>query len=734
MANNSGNKGAGTGIGSALANKKAGALKTGIPAPIGNNNNAIRASSTNPALGTLAAPQKGPTLTLGGASKNKTSQNDGAYKTTSGTTNRQNKGNASSTRTSISLNTADAVIQYFRNITSSQAPRIEFRNIFENIDREIARENNISAEQQEIQKDNYLGDKSKERMADITVPVVYPQTQAALAYLVGVFLTGNPIFQAVADVANEPAAVQMNAVTTDQSTKMGWVRHLSLLIYDALKYNLGCVEAEWIQKLTYSLTTDTSPNASTAGASKNTQIQWEGNGIKRIDLYNAFWDTRVHPAEIHEKGEYCGYTEIISRVALKAEVANLPQGSTMNLTAAFESFRGGIAGDLYYVPQVTKKLNTDPRMNELNWMNWAINSKNRSTINYKGVYERTILYARIIPSDFDLNVPAPNSVQIWKFIIINGMVLIHAERQTNAHNYFPMLFCQPLEDGLDYQTKSFSENIVDIQTMASQLWNIRISSARRNVMDRAIYDPTKIDPKDINSSSPNAKIPMRPQSYGRSITDSFYSIPYNDQSSASLIPDALRIVDLGRTTTGINAPQEGTFIKGNRTGQEFQTISENANNRLQTMAQFLEAQFFTPLKEIIKINNLQYQKPGSYYSQQSKGVVAVNPVEMRQAVMTFKMADGLTPVSKLVDTDFLQVVLQASMSNPQLNQEIDVVGVLSYIASLKNVPDLAQFRRQQPLQPQQGQNNQQSPQGNNNAQASQVQTGAGTGANPASGS
>lgn len=625
---------------------------------------------------------------------------------------------SSGSQVGFGVGTADAFLQYFRNITSSQAPRIEFRNIFENIDRELARENDISAENSEIKKQNYLGDKSKERMADITVPVVYPQTQAAFAYLVGVFLTGQPIFEAVADLTNATSATQLNAVISENSTKSGWVRHIALCLYDALRYNLCALETNWDQKLTYSITTD--PN-SLSGASKNKQISWEGNCMKRIDLYNAIWDTRVHPAEIHEKGEYAGYTEIISRILLKQEVQNLNPANTMNLREAFESFRGGIAGDLFYVPQVTRKLNLDPRQNELNWMNWAINVNNRNVINYKGVYERTILYVRIIPSDFDLSVPAKNTVQVWKLIIINGMVVIYAERMTNAHSYFPMLFAQPLEDGLDYQTKSFAENIVDVQTMASQLWNIRIASARRNVSDRAVYDPTKIDPKDINSSSPNAKIPMKPSSYGRPISDSFMSIPFNDQSSASLVPDALRVVDLGRTITGINAPQEGTFIKGNRTQSEFQTISSNANNRLQTMAQFLEAQFFTPLKEILKINMLQYQKPGSYFSKETGGNVTVDPVALRQAIMTFKMSDGLLPVDKLVDTDFLQVVLQAAMTNQELMMEFDPVKLLDYIASLKNVPDLAQFQRD-PTQSaaykmqqlkNQGQNPGQSPQGQN---------------------
>jgi hypothetical protein len=146
-----------------------------------------------------------------------------------------------------------------------------------------------------------------------------------------------------------------------------------------------------------------------------------------------------------------------------------------------------------------------------------------------------VLYARIIPSDFDLYVPQDNTPQVWKFIIINNQVLLYAERCTNAHDFLPIVFGQPLEDGLDFQTKSFAQNVLPFQDLASAAMNASIASKRKLVMDRMFYDPSRIREADINSDNPSAKIPVRPAAYGKPISEAVYPVPYRDELSASVV-------------------------------------------------------------------------------------------------------------------------------------------------------------------------------------------------------
>ena len=113
-------------------------------------------------------------------------------------------------------------------------------------------------------------------------------------------------------------------------------------------------------------------------------------------------------------------------------------------------------------------------------------------------------------------------------IVVNNEVLILAERQTNAHNFLPILVGQPLEDGLGYQTKSFAQNISPYQDIGSSLVNASMYARRRAVFDRMAYDPSRVNAADINKADPVARIAMRPAAYGKNPADAFFQFPFRD--------------------------------------------------------------------------------------------------------------------------------------------------------------------------------------------------------------
>ncbi len=584
----------------------------------------------------------------------------------------------------INKEVAARLVMYTKKAAQSFQFGLELRDSFESIDREYARTNNRGEAHMQARTANAMGDKSK--IQDPTVPVIYPQVEAAHTYLSGVFLSGYPIFGVTASPENADAADMMDAYNTENSMKAGWSRNISLSMREGLKYNIMALEVAWETKTTYAL------QKQTTGKLAAKPVVWQGNVLRYLPMYNVFWDTRVAPAEVHCEGEFAGYHCIKSRTRLKQFMQDLPEEFRMNGKEAFEV---GTGDQNYYVPQITNKLNHDPRKVEFDWMAWATDvGQSQQRIKYQNTYEVTVLYARIVPEDFRLDVPAKSTPQIWKLIIVNSQILIYAERLTNAHNYLPIIFGSPTEDGLAYQGLSFAENQLEIQDMATSLWTARMAAARRNISDRIFYNPQVIKQDDINSNSPSAKIPVRPGAYGSDIRAAVLPVPYSDQSASSLVRDAMQVVEFGRSLSGINRGQEGQFTKGNRTLEEFDRTMQNSDARLQTMALFLECQFFTPIKEIIKYNVLQYAQPGDVYYPVKSSSVAIDPNAMQNAAMDFKISDGLLPASKLVDADFLQVLMQLIMSSPEMMQQFDIVRLVSYLASMRNVPGLDAFRRQ----------------------------------------
>lgn len=596
----------------------------------------------------------------------------------------------------LSKEQGDNIIRSVTSWQNALYTQYSLRTELENIDRIYMRERDWTEDQVKSRIANRRGDSSK--LQNVTVPVVMPQVNSALNYMANVFLTGYPIFPVVADPANEDAALQLETIIQENATTAGWAQQLMMFFRDGFKYNLQAIECDWKTKTNWTVENDVSKSNS-AGAKK---ILWEGNVLKRMDLYNTFWDPRVHPSDMHTEGEFVGYTEIYSRIRFKKYCNSLynraPKAAVIAALAS-QPIQGAIGASTtspygYYIPYV----NPYPFYNKtasLDWMNWATNTpSDKLGVNYKNAYSVTTVYARILPDDYGLMVPEKNTPQVWKFVIINGAVVLTAERLTNIHSFLPIFFGQPIEDGLDYQTKSFAANVADMQDIASALWSGHIASKRRLVGDRVLYDPSRIKESDINSINPAAKIPVRPSSYGKPLNEAVYQFPFRDEQTDSLIQSSSAVVQMANLINGQNPAQQGQFVKGNKTRHEYDDIMGHGNAQNQQMALSTEAQVLTPLKEVIKLNTLQYQQAKTIYNTGKGQSVNVDPTDLRKSAVHFKVCDGLIPSDKITGDDLLQVVIQQFGSSPQLAAGYNLPAAFTYLMKTQGL-DLTPFAKSQ---------------------------------------
>ena len=586
----------------------------------------------------------------------------------------------------------EAIIQFYLQCTQMTSQQWQLRSKMEESDRAYQRELDWTQENQRAKAANLLGD--SDRLQNLPVPVVMPAVEGAVTYQASVFLTGNPIFGVVSNPQMQDAAMQMETVIDNQATRGGWVREFMLAFRDGFKYNLMALHCPWERTVT--------PSFETVVGQKQAQVKqtiWEGNVVERWDLYNTFWDTRVCPADVPELGEFAGNTKLMSRIALKKFIAELPDKMIDNLKEAFESgvgtagatYSGGIQS--YYIPQINPSaLINRNTYGTTDWMAWSGLAGKDNNIQYKNLYQVTTLYGRILPNDFGLRVPEANTPQVWKFIIVNHSVLIYAERQTNAHGLIPVLFGQPLEDGLSYQTKSMSDNVAGIQSVASSLLNSVLASRRRAISDRGLYDPSRVTEANINSANPSAKIPVRPAAYGKPLSEAYYPIPFDDRNSGTILQEMPFISSLANIITGQNPARQGQFVKGNKTRTEYADVMNHANGRDQMTSMLIESQILTPLKEILKINILQYQGGVSLFNRAKQKVIEIDPVALRKSVLEFKISDGLIPVDKIIDSDTLNVAFQVLGSAPGIAAGYNVTQLFSYMIKTQG-GDIASFEK-----------------------------------------
>ena len=599
-------------------------------------------------------------------------------------------------RTNLSDEQQQAIVGYANSAQLNVFMNFPIRDAFEEVDRLYMREKDYT--QDEWQARTQVRKGNANAFENVTVPIVMPQVEAAMGYYTNVFLTGYPIFGVAADPTNMDAATMMEAVIAENSVAYSWARELSLFFRDGLKYNFHGIECCWDTSTTFDIVNDTG----STGGMKAKPVLRHGNKLRRMDPYNTFFDVRVAPSRIHIEGEYAGYNRVISRVQFKQFMNDLGTSVPPSLIerALASSWGGGTslvttnAPFGYYIPSINPFPTLNKNSGSINWMQWANGLEYRKTvnINYQNTYILTTLYARILPSDFSLDTPGKNTPQVWKFVIVNGQVVVVAERQTNVHSYLPILFGQPLEDGLELQTKSFASNVEAYQSVASALWNGFMASKRRLVGDRVLYDPSRVREADINSKNPAAKIPVRNSAYGKPLDQAVFPFPYRDEATSSFLQAASLIQNMANMTNGQNPAQQGQFVKGNKTRREYEDTMGHGNTRNQQMALATEQQVFIPLKEIIKLNILQYQTDAQITLPGSGVAVPVQMQTLRQKAVQFKVSDGMLPEDKLLSTDEWGMSLQVIGSSPQIATGYNMSPLFSYIMKQRGV-DLKPFEK-----------------------------------------
>lgn len=550
------------------------------------------------------------------------------------------------------------------------------------VDKAYAREVSQDEENRRAKLYNRAGDYSRFQAPE--VPVVMPAVEEAVNYQFSVFLASQPLFGVAASAKFIDEAKALEALIEENSLRTGWSAEIGKAIRDGFKYNVGAVEVVWESRKSYSLATDITASP-TEGQQK--EVVWNGNVVRSLDMYNLFWDRRVSPVDVPEFGEFAGYTKMMSRMALKQFISDLDTKIIANVNKAYEAGTPdttNASSAAYYTPEVVSARFREAGIKEFDWNRWFNNeAQGKRPVDYHNSYEVAVIYARILPSDFGFRVPAPNTPQVWKFIIVNRSVVIYVERQTNAHNLIPILFCQPYEDGLGYQTKSLADNVTGLQDISSTMWQSIIAARRRAVNDRIAYDQSRVSRAHMESPNPVSRVPVRPSAYNKDVGSAFYQFPFRDDQSGTLMQEVAALSGMANTITGQNAARQGQFVRGNKSRKEFDTIMNNATGRDQVTALLLQLRFFTPMKHILKTNYLQFQTAATIYSPSKDLDVEIDPAKLRTAVLEFKLTDGMRPTEKVMGVDVLQQAFSALSSIPGLAQGYNVNPLFSYLVKLQ---------------------------------------------------
>ena len=551
------------------------------------------------------------------------------------------------------------------------------------------------------------GDKSQESVPcdvfatdSVTPPVVISQVESIVANWADVYLSGYPLFPVVSTNRTKQWAEQLEAMLDDHATLGGYARQLLLMLRDGGKYNFCALEADWDSLNQFSVLGD-------YAADNGVKVERAQRGytrLERLDPYNTVYDFNVAPGDVSMQGDYAGYIKLLSKIKLKRLLNKYSQEQTaynVDDAMANDLQKAGTSYTMNYRmhPSVSNYVTPRVPTDQFDWdayMRGGSQGKNGIRPGQALNYEVFTLYARIIPNEFGISAPQPNTPQIWKFVIVNEEILIHARRVISANDCLPILVGQPQEDGLGYQTQGVAEAAMDFQASAEKLFNIRFAAARRAVSDRALYDADAIRPSDVNSKAAAPKIPVRTASLAKGavrLSDLYHAIPFDARGTETVLQDATIITEFAKDLAGLNNAQRGQFQKGNKSVQEWEDVMARADGRTRLPIISLEFQIFVPLKQVLLINLWQYGEDAVVVSQKTGEVMEVDIAELRRHVMAFRLADGHTPKSKLAATETLTAGMNMIMNSPVLQQSYgaQLPAIFAHLMQLGGVRGLEEY-------------------------------------------
>ena len=591
------------------------------------------------------------------------------------------------------------VLEFFQKIATAHTGFTQLQDKMDAIDVAYARytafADTANPEGIDISRDGSVGC-DVFQYDNVVPPIVVSQVDSYVGYLADVFLSGTPLFPVVSNPSNKRYAEQLETLLDDHASIGGYVRQLLMFLRDGVKYNYSGIEVEWTG-ITQFEVAEAFDNAAGRKIKRNPK---KYNKIKRLNPRNIFHDMSVAPADVSEHGDYVGYVEQVTRTKLKKELNSLTlDNSVYNAERAINSASANYGTAMATMfrddPQVSDyitQLGSQHRI--VDWDVWFDGKNARGSQSYGQKYERAVLYARIMPSDFGISAPMPKTPQIWKFVIINGLFIISATRIISAYDYFPILLGQPTEDGLGHQTQSIGESEIPFQDAASKLFNIRFAAARRAVSDRAIYDSSALDSKHVNSSAAAPKIPASISALSsKKLSDLYHQIPFDMRGTESTLQDAQMIVQFSKELHGMNNPRQGQFQKGNKSVVEWEDTMGGSDQRLRLPAVILEHQVFAPLKSMMVLNIYQYGSDTVVVSQKSGNTITVDLEVLRKQVLAFRVADGYTPKSKLASVTMLTTGMQMIATSQILQQAYGqhLPGMFSHMMQLGGVRGLEEY-------------------------------------------
>jgi len=549
------------------------------------------------------------------------------------------------------------------------------------IDKDISGFTRLSDDDKRRVQDRRKGKKAVP--VETKLPLVWAQLRDTLAYCMELFAPDNSIFEGQGKPTQQAAVNALVNLINENSQRFAYYPELSKFIWDAFKYNLGMMRVEWENQYGVKFS-----EGDTGTPEVSHGVVWKGNKLTAVDLYNFLWDLSVPPIELYKRGEFCAEVDMVTqhRIARMAEFDELYDVHRFidNNTAVKRYYRAH--------PIVRSEIPSS----EDTATNWVSILSGATDLNLSPGVELVYLYIWLRPKEFGLSaVGDDDRYTLYRITIANAEYITRTDELVAAHSMLPFVGASPNADNLEFfQQKSFSEILTPMQTFASYLLNIHRKASVKQTYGITVYDPRILDLGDVPNDDVVWRAPMKQTSpKDKKPADALANFTDSPVQTDKLLRDVEVIKKIMQDILPSNRLQQVADLD-RATEFQSQAVVQSGDRTSLLTARTINSQGLIPMRFMIIANIYQNQETVELTNADGS-VSEINPSELRKLGIEFVIGTGLRGLDRLTLVNLIKDVINRLIQSPAASEQIDILGLVNYWATLAGDDfDLNQFRLQ----------------------------------------
>jgi len=526
----------------------------------------------------------------------------------------------------------------------------------------------------------------------VSLPLMFIHLDDMMTYYAQTFAPNRGMFYHTADPEETPEASQLVTVMNSHAIYSGYYRQLLRAIFAILKYNTGGVWNSWDKEYGPKLQI-----AESGQTSLGKQVVFAGNRIRAIDMYNFFCDPAVEMQDLHKDGEWVAEARMVSHYWLKSRCLD---EMYYNCADILDKGEARLSATYYRDPPTESRLEADDtQAQSFSWFNFLSGD---DSYMMNGAFELVTMYIKLNPNDFGLvegtaaEKAARNRYEVWRISLLNGERIIGAEYMKNMHGHLPCYMGVLNDDMMREATKSVADILNPLQQFSSFLLNTHVLATRKNIYGTTYYDPSCIDMEKIPEGEVAARVPIKPQGWGRDIRTMVQHDNNNLDTTQTLqdLQGVMGLVDQFFPTQSM--PSQIASID-RAVDSQVAAVQQGSNRRQHKGARLIDETMLRPMRFGMYYNIIQFQQDGDEVADFYTGKpMKIDLSKLRDVNLSLIIGQGLKALDRQMLQSQLRDIIFAMIQAPTIGERIDLLGLLDYWTSMMDLEmNLKQFEIQQ---------------------------------------